>query len=224
MKFTKNKIILFSIALIILLNIILAKNKSKSKSKSKSLKCKKALYRNTHKNSHKNSNKNSHRNSHKKSHHKKQVHIVQDTSGFAADLHTVVRRNPSVTAMTRMGSHRLSMPSSSNYFSNSNTSTLPNVGFLGHTAEIVNPHIVVHSKSPISVVKETPAQVGWRNEQKTITSLNLQTGQPESNTLNNRVPIYGNIEEVKTVYRNDGRSYDIYRKQFGPIRTEIPPQ
>jgi hypothetical protein len=199
MKFTKNTVILLSITLLIVLSLVLAKShKSKTKNHKKSL--------------------------HKKSQHKKQVHIVQDRHGFAGDLHTVIRRNPSVTAVTRLGAHRLSPPSNSNYFSNSNTSNLPNVGFLGHTAEIINPHIVVHSKSPISVVKETPAQVGWRNEQKTITSMNLQTGQAESQTLNNKVPIYGNIEEVKTVYRNDVRSYDINQKQFGPIRTEITAQ
>jgi hypothetical protein len=79
----------------------------------------------------------------------------------------------------------------------------------------------VHSKSPISVVKETPAQVGWRNEQKSITSLNLESGRPEHHTLNERVPIYGNIEEVKTVYKNDVRSYDLAQRQFGPIRSEI---
>ena len=83
---------------------------------------------------------------------------------------------------------------------------------------------MVHSKSPISVVKETPAQVGWRNEQRDITSLNLETGKAEHHTIGQKVPIYGNIEEVKTVYKNDARSYDINEKRFGPIRSEITTQ
>ena len=46
----------------------------------------------------------------------------------------------------------------------------------------------MHSKSPVSVVTETPAHLGWRNEQKTLTTLNTTTG---------KVPIYGNVQQVK---------------------------
>lgn len=79
----------------------------------------------------------------------------------------------------------------------------------------------MHSKNPISVVKETPMHVGWRNDKRTITSLNTETGQAEAHVINNRTPIYGNVEEVQTVYKNDVRSYDLNQKRFGPIRTEI---
>jgi hypothetical protein len=80
---------------------------------------------------------------------------------------------------------------------------------------------VLHSKTPISVIKETPAHVGWRNEQKSITSLNLETGKAEHHTLHHKTPIYGNVEEVKTVYKNDARSYDIQNRRFGPILSQI---
>lgn len=54
----------------------------------------------------------------------------------------------------------------------------------------------MHSKSPISVVTETPAHLGWRNEQKTLTTLNSSTGQVEQHTMTNKVPIYGNVQHV----------------------------
>ncbi len=54
----------------------------------------------------------------------------------------------------------------------------------------------MHSKSPISVVSETPAQIGWRNEQKSLTTLNSSTGKVEQHTTTNKVPIYGNVQQV----------------------------
>ena len=55
----------------------------------------------------------------------------------------------------------------------------------------------MHSKSPISVVTETPAHIGWRNESKSLTTLNSTTGKVEQHTLNNQVPIYGNVQQVR---------------------------
>ena len=60
----------------------------------------------------------------------------------------------------------------------------------------------MHSKSPISVVSETPAHLGWRNEQKTLTTLNSSTGKVEQHTLTNKVPIYGNVQHVKSIKIN----------------------
>lgn len=150
-----------------------------------------------------------------------QVHVVSDQNGFSADLAHVVRRTPTISTVTNVGNFRLNPPSNMISMSNSNTNNGPNVGDLGKTATIVYPHVVVHSKTPISVMKETPAHIGYRNEQKSLTSLNLETGKTESHTINNKVPIYGNIQEVKTVYKNDVRSYDIDNKQWGPIQSSI---
>lgn len=62
----------------------------------------------------------------------------------------------------------------------------------------------MHSKSPISVVSETPAHLGWRNEQKTLTTLNSSTGKVEQHTITDKVPIYGNVQHVdlKTIFLN----------------------
>lgn len=83
------------------------------------------------------------RNSESKVHHKKhkQVQLVKDMNGFNSDIQQVVRRAPSVTTVTKLGNYRLTPPSDNIYMSNSNTSNLPNVGFLGHTAELVGMNI-----------------------------------------------------------------------------------
>lgn len=67
----------------------------------------------------------------------KDVHIVHDRNGFNAELQHVVRRSPTVATETRFGVNRLSAPSNSIYMSNSNTSTMPNIGSFGSTPEIV---------------------------------------------------------------------------------------
>ena len=126
---------------------------------------------------------------HKKSHHKKkQVHLVQDKLGFGSDLGLVVRKTPSVITQNRLGQALLPLPQRSNWFSNSNTSNLPNVGDLGKRAEIINPQLVFHNRQPVSVVKETPAHMGWRTETENITSLNKDTGKVENHTYKRRYP------------------------------------
>jgi hypothetical protein len=55
----------------------------------------------------------------------------------------------------------------------------------------------MHAKTPISVVTERPAHLGWRNEEKTLTSLNSATGRLEQHKITDKVPIYGNIQQVK---------------------------
>jgi len=71
---------------------------------------------------------------------------------------------------------------------------------------LIEPHIVMHSKTPISVVKETPAHIGWRNEQKTLTTLNSSTGNVEQHTLTNKVPIYGTVQQVIIFFRFENKA------------------
>lgn len=70
-------------------------------------------------------------------HHHKQVNLVRDMNGFNSDIGTVFRRDPTVNTVTKLGNYRLQPVSNTIYSSNSNTSTLPNVGYLGQKAEIV---------------------------------------------------------------------------------------
>ncbi len=126
----------------------------------------------------------------------KQLNLVSDFNGFQGELNHVIRRSPSLTSVTSYGQHRLEAPATHNYFSNSNTSTLPNVGNLGHTAELVYPQVVMHHREPITTVVETPAHIGYRNEHKTLTSYNTETGVPEHHEINERIPIVGNVQEV----------------------------
>ncbi len=126
----------------------------------------------------------------------KQLNLVSDYNGFQGELNHVVRRSPSLTSVTSFGESRLEPPATHNYFSNSNTSNLPNVGNLGHTAELVWPQVVMHHKEPISTVIETPSHVGYRNEKKTLTSYNVDTGKAEHHEINEKIPIYGNVDQV----------------------------
>ncbi len=70
-------------------------------------------------------------------HHDKQVNLVRDMNGFNSDIGTVFRRDPSVSTVTKLGNYRLQPVSNTISVSNSNTSSLPNVGYLGQTAELV---------------------------------------------------------------------------------------
>jgi hypothetical protein len=151
----------------------------------------------------------------------KQLNLVSDYNGFQGDLNHVVRRSPSLTSVTSFGESRLEPPATHNYFSNSNTSNLPNVGNLGHDAELVWPQVVMHHKEPISTVVDTPSHIGYRTEKKRLTSYNTDTGKAEHHEISEKIPIYGNVQEVKTVYRDDVKAYDLTNKRFGPLRTTI---
>merc|ERR1711976_23928 len=142
---------------------------------------------------------------HRKAH---QIHLVRDMNGFNADLHQVYRRDPTVTTMAKLGEYNLPAPYTTISASNSNTSTLPNVGYLGKTAEVIDPQIVMRNRQGISVVKQTPAHIGYRNERQTVNALNMNTGKVETHTTNKKVPIYGHINEVKDVFKNNIRSYN----------------
>ncbi len=67
----------------------------------------------------------------------KQVNVVKDMNGFGSNLQTVFRRDPTVSTVTKLGDYRTKQPYHQIQMSNSNTSTLPNVGDLGRTATIV---------------------------------------------------------------------------------------
>lgn len=60
----------------------------------------------------------------------------------------------------------------------------------------LDPSIYFHAKGGISVIKETPAHVGYRHETDYITSVNKSTGKVEQHVLNRRIPITGTIQEV----------------------------
>jgi len=77
--------------------------------------------------------------------HKKQVHLVADQNGFQSNFNHVIRRDPTVSVVTRLGEQRLEAPSNFIYTSNSNSNNGPNIGFLGRTAELVG-NIFIISK------------------------------------------------------------------------------
>jgi hypothetical protein len=79
----------------------------------------------------------------------KQINQVVDTRGlFNTQLDTVVNRNPTVTSLNRGGNFRLGPFQQTVDFENSNTSNLPNVGYLGTTAEIVGNFFIKFKSRP----------------------------------------------------------------------------
>lgn len=187
MKFIPSKLALIS--LLILISFVVSSHK---KGKSGNLKSK------TH-----------------KSHHKKQVNVVIDaTKGFGSDVGVVVRKTPTISVNNKLGLPLLEPPQQFNTFTNSNTSSLPTVGGYGRSAEIVNPTILFHDSHPITLVKRTPAHLGYRDERTTISSFNKESGRVESNDIIQRKPIYGEIESVKTAKVNSIKQLDLQYRRF----------
>ena len=148
---------------------------------------------------------------------KKQVDIITDKSGFGTDIGVVIRKFPGIWAHNTSGEELLEPPQSHVWFSNSNTSNGPNVGTMGVSPEIVNNQIILHDREPVTLVKETPAQLGYRNEVKKVTVLNKATGRTESHDLHQKTPIYGNVESIKTVSADTVKSYDMdFRRMRKP--------
>jgi hypothetical protein len=67
----------------------------------------------------------------------KQLHLIRDNNRFESGINHVVRRDPTVSVVTRLGAERLEAPSTIIHTSNSNTNNGPNIGFFGRTAETV---------------------------------------------------------------------------------------
>lgn len=147
-------------------------------------------------------------------------HLTIDRQGLSAGLSHVVRRTPTVTYKESVS--RIADPNASSTmaFSNSNTHNGGSFSF-GKSAHIVNPRLVMHSKGTISVVQETPAHVGWRNEMQTVSSLNKKTNKVEKHIIENKVPLIGMVQQVKTLKTDSERSYDITQNTLGKMSTSI---
>ena len=156
-----------------------------------------------------------------KSHKHKQVNIVQETGNMGSDLGVVIRKSPTVWAESNLGLPLLERPQQFNTFSNSNTSNLPNVGGFGRTAEIVNPTILFHSKSPVTVVKSIPAHLGYRNEKSVYSTFNKNTGRVETHDIVNKVPVYGDIESIRTLNAHSIRPLDLQYRRFRKQRNIV---
>lgn len=152
----------------------------------------------------------------------KHITVSQDNVGFQAELSHIVARAPTIEVSHRIEPTLAPQRESTTIdISNSNTSTLPNVGSLGKTAEIVYPHVDFVSKTPISVVSSAPAQLGTRTENTLITSLNKGTGKIEQHEITKETPIMGTVNKVETVYQNQKVSYDTMTKSLHQSKPTI---
>ncbi len=133
-----------------------------------------------------------------------QRNVVIDRSTTGVELNHVVRKNPTITAVHQYGLPSGSAGSSTLSFGNNNDDNGPGLfGGYGKNAAIasifwinIDPSIYFHAKGGISVIKETPAHVGYRHETDYITSVNKSTGKVEQHVLNRKTPITGTIREV----------------------------
>ena len=70
-------------------------------------------------------------------------------------------------------------------------------------------------------MEETPAHVGWKNEVKTVTSLNKKTGQVKQHQIKSKLPIMGKIQKVGSLTVHHSKKYDINTKTLGGLETTI---
>ena len=139
----------------------------------------------------------------------KQVRLVQDHTKFKSGINQVTRRDPTVTVTTKIGSEKLAAPPTILHMHNSNTSNGPNIGTFGPSAEIVGPHMVMHSKGSFTTLSEEPAHIGWRNDRKVLTTLNRATGKMEQHQTTNRSPIYGTVQKIGSQGKSASRELNL---------------
>jgi hypothetical protein len=154
--------------------------------------------------------------------HKENTNMVIDNGASPLTLNHVVRRNPTVTYKEKISAKPTVTGGDSSMVSFGNSNSNNSGGSsLGASVAIVGPSIVLHNHGTMSAVKETPAHVGWRREQKTVTSLNKGTGQVEQHVMESKEPLIGVVQEVKTLKTHTSRKYDINSNKLGPISTSI---
>jgi len=151
----------------------------------------------------------------------KRKHIVIDRSSTGAEVSHVVRRNPTISSTHTYGLPTQAGASSSVSFGSNNDDNGSNLGGFGKSAAIAGPAIYFHSPGSISVIKETPAHVGYRHESNYITSVNKASGKVEQHVINRKIPITGVIQEVKSIKTDTSRRFDLGNNQFGPISTSM---
>lgn len=157
----------------------------------------------------------------KKAKKNKQLTLVDDRSNFGSNIDMVVRKSPSVYVENKFEYPRIQEPANGIYFSNSNTSSQPNIGGWGKTAEIVNPTILFHSKEPVSVVEKIPAHLGYRNVDHTYTAFNRDNKQFETHKTTEKEPIYGEINAVKTYSAETIKPFDLVFNRFRKPETIV---
>merc|ERR1712151_730993 len=128
-------------------------------------------------------------------------HITIDKRTSNPHLSHVVRRTPTITYKASVSKIAKRGPTNLQ-FSNTNTHNGGGSSF-GRSAHIVNPSVVFHGKGTISAVQETPAHVGWRRETQVVSS-------------QNKTPLVGMVQQVKTLKVDHTRKYDITQNTMGP--------
>lgn len=136
---------------------------------------------------------------------------------------TEVRAMPDSYVATRTDYPQISRPLEYVSFSNSNTSNQANPGQYTLSPDIINKRIVLESKEPITAVKSTPAQLGYRKNSLDIASKNSVTGLTENHRLESFDPIMGNVNSIHTLTAEIKTPMDLEYRRFEQTKTDIIP-
>ena len=93
--------------------------------------------------------------------------------------------------------------------SNSNSNNAENVNEYTKKAEIVNPHVDFINTKEIDVIKETPIQIGVKNEIMQIRNNDKGIENNEVYDIVKQTPIVVNSKNISKEYQNEIISYDI---------------
>jgi len=136
---------------------------------------------------------------------------------------TEVRAMPDSYVATRTDHLQISQPLGYLSFSNSNTSNQANPGQYRLAPEIVNKRIILESIEPITAVKSTPAQLGYRRNSLDILSKNSVTGLTENHKLESFDPIMGNVNSIHSLTAEVKTPMDLEYRRFEQTKTDIIP-
>lgn len=149
------------------------------------------------------------------------VNLVSNYNTIVPTLGNVIRKNPTLTIDNRVDTYKLEKPSNQVFFSNSNTSSSPNLGIFSKEAELVTDKIYFEHQAILPLVESVPATLGFKKEVMNISSLNKQTGKMENHTSTNISPIDGTVTRVIDVSATTTQVGDLNFMRMGEPKTQV---
>lgn len=136
---------------------------------------------------------------------------------------TVVTKMPDSYMATRTDFPLISAPQEYVSFSNSNTSNQANPYQYKKSPELVGNRLVFEGKEPVTLLKETPAQLGYRTNSLAINTQNRYTGEREQHVLNTQEPIFGNVQSIHTMNAETKLPMNLDFQRFEKETTTLTP-
>lgn len=79
----------------------------------------------------------------------------------------------------------------------------------------------MHNREYHHMVASAPAHIGYRTDRTEHTMTDRLTGHTETHHVENKVPIFGNVEQSIPVVYDHARNYDLKERKFGPITHNV---